>query len=65
MWPLPLVPAMPLSLLQFFVVKEVTKNQASFHQFEASGSTYKPEGDMYVTHSLPPSLPHSLPPPPL
>lgn len=47
------------------VVKAVNDNEASFHEFEASGSTYKPEGDMYVYNpSLPPSLPLIPPPPP-
>ena len=32
--------------IQFFVVKEVVSNKASLHEFEASGSTYNPSGDM-------------------
>lgn len=46
----PFLPPPPLSSLslssQFFVIKEVLDNTASFYEFEAKGSTYKPEGDM-------------------
>ncbi|CAI8023215.1 Calcium-transporting ATPase sarcoplasmic/endoplasmic reticulum type [Geodia barretti] len=35
-----------MSVSRFFVVKEVSENKASFHEFEASGSTYKPEGQI-------------------
>jgi Ca2+ transporting ATPase len=35
-----------MSVRRFFVVKEVSENEASFHEFEASGSTFKPEGQI-------------------
>lgn len=38
--------SLPPDTTQFFVVKEVVNSKASLHEFEASGSTYNPSGDM-------------------
>lgn len=35
-----------MSVSRFFVVKDVVSNKASLHEFEASGSTYTPSGDI-------------------
>jgi len=34
--------------VQFFVLKSVNDDVVDFHEFVASGSTYRPEGEMYV-----------------
>ena len=50
---------MCFSHVQFFVVKEVSEKQAVLHEFEALGSTFKPEGDMLVSHTSPSSHTHT------
>jgi len=37
-----------MSVHKFFILSDVRRDHATFHEFEVAGTTYTPSGDMYV-----------------